>query len=349
MANFGRFVCVLLPFLLTLAALVAMLIAGLAGVADKSLYMFQVNTTDLSIDPLKALDIVSKATDGKVKLPDVKGLINRDAPAAVVIETRQDSKSSNITAEDLGLYDLYDISVWGYCYTPKNGSRACTKAEFNWATKTLNTTTGDLNSLLTSTGQNVTLPKEITDAVNVFNTASRWTQIVFIIAYLALAVELFLGLFANCSRIFSCLVWIIAALAAVATGCAAGLATATSVIVVGAVEASAKIYGVRADFNRRFLATVWIGAAFAMAAAFFWLFTICCCAPDHSSRKKRTRHGSDEGEKLIGGGSAAYQRIGEPNQGYQGYAQQYPKAYPQQSYSGQGREAAYEPYSHARV
>ncbi|KAK4229009.1 SUR7/PalI family-domain-containing protein [Podospora fimiseda] len=349
MASFGRFVCVLLPFLLTLAALVAMLIAGLAGIADKSLYMFQVNTTDLSIDPLKALDIVSKATDGQVKLPDVKGLITRDVPVAV-IETRQESKSNNITAEDLGLYDLYDISVWGYCYTPQNGSRECTKASFDWATKTLNTTTGNLNSLLTSTGQNVTLPKEITDAVKVFSTASRWTQIVFIVAYVALAVELFLGLFANCSRIFSCLTWLIAAFAAVATGCAAGLATATSVIVVGAVEASAKIYGVRADFNRRFLATVWIGAAFAIGAAFFWLFTICCCAPDHSSKKKRSRQGSDEGEKLIGGGSGAYQRIGEPNQGYQGYAQQYPRQYPQQSYSGsQGREVAYEPYSHARV
>ncbi|KAK4464153.1 SUR7/PalI family-domain-containing protein [Cladorrhinum samala] len=340
MANFGRFICVLLPFLLTLAALVSMLIAGLAGIADKSLYMFQVNTTDLSIDPVTALNLVNKASDGKFKVPDADDIFRR-----------QESKSSNITADDLGLYDLYDISVWGYCYTPQNGSRACTKAEFNWATKTLNTTTGNLDSLLTSTGQNVTLPKEITDAVKVFSTASRWTQIVFIISYISLAVALFLGLFANCSRIFSCLVWIIALFAAVATGVAAGLATATSVIVVGAVEASAKFYGVKADFNTRFLATVWIGTAFALGAALFWMFTICCCAPDHSSRKNRSSNRNSDGEKLLGGSGPGYQRIGEPNQGYSGYSQQYqPKGYPAQSYSGtQGREVAYEPYAHARV
>lgn len=335
MANFGRFVCVLVPFLLTLASLIAMLIAGLSGIADKSLYMFRVNVTDLQLSPLS----VSKILDGSgIKVPSLDDI---NIPN---IGTRQ-SQTNNITAADLGLYDVYDVNIWNYCYTSQNDTRACTKASFNWAATALNTTTGEFNSMLTSTGLNVTLPKEITDAVKAFGTVSKWTQIVFIIAYVALGVELFFGLFANCSRAFSCVTFLVAFIATVAVGAAAGLATATSVVVVGAVEASAKIYGVDADFNTRFLATVWLGVAFAVAAGLFWMFTICCCAPDHSSRHSRSR--AAEGEKFMNQGPG-YQRLSDPHgNGYQsGYAQQYPR----QSYGPpQQHSGAYEPYSHARV
>jgi len=343
MANFGRFVCVLVPFLLTLASLIAMLIAGLSGIADKNLYMFRVNVTDLSLSPLS----VSSILDGTgfkvpnlndVDLPDVK-VPDINIPD-IHIGKRAEAKSNNITAADLGLYNVYDVNVWNYCYTPRNGSRECTKAQFNWATTALNTSTGNFNSLITSTGLNVTLPKEITEAVKTFGTVSKWTQVVFIIAYVALGVELFFGLFANCSRAFSCVTWLIAFVATIATGAAAGLATATAAIVVGAVKASSELYGVEAQLDTRFLAAVWIGVAFAMAAGLFWMFTICCCKPDHhSSRRSHSRHG-DEGEKFIQHGPG-YQRLSEPG-GYQGgYAQPYGNA-PQHS-------GAYEPYSHARV
>lgn len=344
MAHFGRFVCVLIPFALTLASLIAMLVAGLAGVADKGLYMFRVNTTDLSISPSQ----VTRILDGSA-VPNLDDL-NINIPG-VNLAKRQDGVR-NVTAVDLGFDDLYDVALWGYCYTAQNGTRDCTKPKFDWATNALNTTTGNINTLLTSTGLNVTLPDQIVDAVKIFGNVARWTQIVFIIALVALAVELFFGLFANCSRAFSCLTWLIALVAAVAVGAAAGLATATSVVVVGAIEGVANDYGVHANFNTRFLASVWLGAAFAIAAALFWLFTICCCAPDHSSRKSgggSTRH-LDESEKFIGGGSShgsAYHRLSEPG-GYQsGYAQQYPRqsyGAPQPQHAG-----AYEPYSHARV
>ncbi|KAL2020716.1 hypothetical protein VTK56DRAFT_8016 [Thermocarpiscus australiensis] len=332
MANAGRFVCVLVPFLLTLASLIAMLVAGLAGVTDKSLYMFQVNTTDLSISPLSVASIVSSAG------ADTPGTSGNS-----VSGKRQDgsSQTSNITAADLGLDDLYDVSIWGYCYTPQNGSRECTKPAFDWANDVLNGKTGNINSMLTATGQNVTLPKEITDAIDAFSTVSKWTQIVFIIAYVVLGVELLLGIFANCSRVFSCLTWLVAGLAAAAVCSAAGLATATSVVVVGAIDASAKVYGVDASLQTKFLAVVWLGAAFALASAFFWLFTICCCAPDHSSRHRGVRH--RDAEKY----GTGYQPLSEPS----GYPQQYARQWPQQTYGAgaPAHESAYEPFSHARV
>jgi len=343
MANFGRFVCVLVPFLLTLASLVAMLIAGLSGIADKSLYMFRVNVTDLSLSELSVTNLLNGSgfkvpNLNDIDLPDVKV---PDINIPDINIKRADSKTNNITAADLGLYNVYDVNVWNYCYTEQNGTRECTKAEFNWATTALNTSTGNFNSLITSTGLNVTLPKEISEAVKTFGTVSKWTQVVFIIAYVTLGVELFFGLFANCSRAFSCVTWLIAFLATIATAAAAGLATATAAIVVGAIKASNELYGVEAELNTKFLAAVWIGVAFAMAAGLFWMFTICCCKPDHhSSRRSHSRHG-DEAEKFIPRGPG-YQRLSEPN-GYQGggYAQ---------PYGGPAQHGgAYEPYSHARV
>ncbi|KAL2175972.1 SUR7/PalI family-domain-containing protein [Thermothelomyces heterothallicus CBS 202.75] len=329
MASFGRFVCVLVPFLLTLASLIALLVAGLAGIADKSLYMFRLNLTDLSLSPQS----VSSILDGSgVNVPDLKDL---DLPN-FQSGKRQASSSGNLTAADLGLYDVYDVNVWNYCYTMHNGTRDCTKGSFDWASTALNSSTNDFNNMLTATGLNVTLPKEITGAVKTFSKVSKWTQIVFIIAYVALALELFFGLFANCSRAFSCVTWLIAAVATVAAGAAAGLATATATVVVGAVKASPDLYGLEAHLNTRFLAAIWLGVALALAAGLFWMFTICCCKPDHSSSR-----GYGASEKFIPR-SPGYQRLGEPG----GYPSNYARPY---GGASSQRADAYEPYSHARV
>jgi hypothetical protein len=358
MGNLGRYVCVAVPFLLTLASVVAILVAGLAGVADKSLYMFQVNTTNLEISPASITNLINARTPETVGFHDPSLINSTDdsttTPGAAADTTTDSStagtKTTNITAADLGLSNLYDIGLWGWCYTAQNGTRTCTKPEFNWAQKELNTTTGNLKSLATASGQNITLPKEITDAIDAFGTITRWTEIVFIIAIVTLGVELFFGIFANCSRAFSCITYLVAGLATVAVCTFASLATAMSVVVVGAVEASAKFYGVKADFNTKYLATVWIAAAFAIAAGFFWLFTICCCAPDHSSRRSsRKRHADDAGEKLMPVG--AYQPITEDH-GYHGAYNNRHSA-PQYGYAPQPhaprRDLAYEPYSHAHA
>lgn len=320
-----------IPILCTVGSLIALLVAGLAGVTDKSLYMFRVNATELQIPS----SLITNLLGARQDFHDPTTLINTGTKVVT---------GSNITAADLGIYDLYDIGLWGYCYTPQNGSRACTKPAFNWAAAVLNETTNDINTLITLSGQNIKLPKEIGSAVEAFGTASRWTQIVFIIAFVALAVELFFGIFANCSRAFSCVTFIVSAVATTAVCGAAALATATAVVVVGAVESTAKFYGIRGDFNMKYLAAVWIAAAFALAAGLFWLFTICCCKPD---RSKSSRGGHGEGEKFMQG---PYQPIGGDN-GYQQQGGGYARPFSQQpqSYGQPQRDMAYEPYSHSRA
>lgn len=360
MVNVGRIFCVAIPFILAIASVVALLVAGLAGVADKSLYMFQINTTDLSISPASISNIIDKATRDLDKRAGVafhdKALLGKDAgdttsPATTTTTTTTTggSKTSNITAADLGLQDLYDIGLWGWCTTAQNGTRECTTPKYNWAKSTMNTTTGGLQAVATSAGQTLTLPEEITKAISAFTTVAMWTEIAFVIAIVALALEVFMGIFANCSRVFSCVTMLIAMVATTAVCGFAGLATAMSVIVVGAVEASAKFYGVSADVNTRYLATVWIAAAFAIAAGFFWMFTVCCCAPDHSSRRSSRKSHDPAGEKFLPVG--AYQPIHEEG-AYQGaYANRHSN--PQYGYAPQQhaprRDVAYEPYSHANV
>jgi hypothetical protein len=343
--GFGRFVCVAVPFALTLGSLIALLIGGLAGVANKSLFMFEVNTTALSISPSDAASIVTSRSpvpdDSIVTDP---GLLSGQGVAGI-------AAGGNITAPDLGLYDLYQVSLWNFCYVTQNGSSGCSTPQFNWAQNAFNGTQNNFQALSTLSGGTINVPKAITDAINTFATVVKWTEVVFIIAYVALGVELFFGLCTSCSRAVSCLTWLVGVVAAVAVGAAAAMSTGIAAVVTGAVEGSAHQYGVHASMNTGFLAAVWIAVAFAVAAGLFWVFTICCCAPDHhSSRRDRKRFLDQEGEKLMPIG--AYQPLHEPQQtGYvqpqtYGYAPQYgaPKQYGQQR-----SDLAYEPYSHANV
>ncbi|KAK1841798.1 integral membrane protein [Colletotrichum chrysophilum] len=331
----GRVICVALPFILTVGSLIFLMVAALGGVSNKDLYLFRVNLTDLEINPVSLSSVVSRDLNARALLS------GGSAPGLSKAQTDSSgTQTSNVTAADLGLDNLYDIALWGYCTTDTNGDKTCTKAKFNWAEEYLNTTT--LTTIGSVTGKKVELPDEITSALSAFKTVSKWTQVAYIISFIALGLEIVFGIFANCTRAMSCITFLIASLASVAVCASAALSTATAVVVVGVVEASAKWYGVSSSFNNSFLALIWISAALALGAGFFWMFTICCCAPNHT-RKERKRQ--SDGEKLLPTGNTnAYQPIHEEN-GY--YKQQQATQYGAPRYaSGARGDMAYEPYSH---
>ncbi|KAH7155503.1 SUR7/PalI family-domain-containing protein [Dactylonectria estremocensis] len=313
----GRFFCVALPFALTVGSIIFLLVGTLSGVADKSLYLFRLNVKDLTLSEANFDTIIGN-------------LQNRAA------------KSTNITASDLNLGKYYDISLWNYCATALKGSkRTCVDPKFDWAASALNTTW--VENFGSAAGVEVDIPDEVESAIKAFIKVMKWTEVAFVAALVALAVEIVLGIFANCSTIMSCCTWIVAGIASLLVCCAAGLATATAAIVVGAVEASAKWYGVRAKINTTFLAAIWIAAAFAIGASLFWVFTICCCKPDHSSRRKNRR---SDGEKLLP--TKGYAPLGGDHEMTSG---NYYNQNQSQSQYGAPRGAprndlAYEPYSH---
>ncbi len=335
MVSCGRVVCVALPFVLAIVSIVALLVATLAGVADKNMFMFEVNATGLSISASDALSVLN------TRSPLAARDVGYHDPTLLNSVKATTASSTNITAADLNLGKLYDVSLWNYCVTEQNDTRVCSKPEFNWAAKTLNSSENSINTLISSTGVNLTIPKEVTDAISAFSTLARWTQIVFIIAFGALALEIVFGLFTSCSRGVSCVTFVIASVTVVAVLAAAGLATAMSLVVVGAVEAAGLKFGVHASLNGGFLAAVWIAAAAAIAASFFWMFTVCCCSPE--SRRSRSGPGP---VRHLDKPAGSYQPLNDPHQNAYYNAPQYgAPRYPQ----GGRSDLAYEPYSHSRV
>ncbi|KAL3418552.1 SUR7 protein [Phlyctema vagabunda] len=356
----GRFLCVALPFGLTFASLVCILIAMLAGITNKNLDMFELKTANLSIS-VSSLENLIDLTRREAHFSDT---LTSALNSAVSDATGGDS-NANITASDLGLADEYKVSLWNYC-AETGSNRNCTSAKFDWAAKALNTT--DLDNLASATGTSVTLPKEVKTALKTFSKVSKWTQVVYIIAVIATAAELFLGFFAMCSRMGSCCTFIVSGFSSVAIIAASIMATAMSSVVVGSLNTVTKAYGVKANLNRSFLITTWMAVAFSLGAGIFWMATICCCASDHSSRKSssapksslfnRYANRNGDAEKTIPVG--AYQRVQDPHD--TSYVGQQHGIYNPQATRGQEEYGmpmhnvraskntqGYEPYSHTAI
>lgn len=346
----GRFICVGLPFGLTLASLVCILIAMTAGMTNKDLDLFEVNTKNLSISSSDLTNLADLLKRDLFKREDhFSGLtvaaLNSAASAAAATTTS--SSSVNITAADLGLADSYKVSLWNYCAVTDSKAN-CTKAKFNWAATALNTSA--IQSLAeTSTGLTITLPKSLTTSLHTFTIFSKWTEVVYIIAAVTCAFEIFLSLFAFCSRAGSCITFLISGLSTTTIIAASIMATVEASITTGAIDSVSKAYGAHSHINTSFLATTWIAVVFSIASGFFWTFTICCCAADHHSKKSRRSRGGDDAEKLIPTG--AYQRVEET--GYHGGQQT--GVYNAQAYATPAnnvkaqRGNAYEPYTHSAI
>lgn len=308
-------------------------------------------------------DLKSKLPDGttlddlKDMLPDgssldnidIDSLLNNNGKARRVVAARQEGV---ITAASLGLGVKYEVNLWGYCRVDSNGDRNCTSPEWDWASKTFNTTV--LDTLADQTGLNITLPDELHDALNVFKPVTKWTQIGFCISLVALAIEFVIGIFANCTRVISCLVWLWAGVTTVLVIATAALATVTASVVVGAIESVGHKYNAKASVDTSFLATIWIGAGFSIAAGLFWIFTICCCKPE-SRQERKARQGFNEGEKFLPGSQrGGYGRLGDDNEMHGGLSrspQPSPGFSPAYNYGGPQypqnarSDLAYEPYT----
>jgi hypothetical protein len=351
----GRYFCVALPFILTAISIVCMLVAGLTGVVNNGLYLFRVDVSNLNIDPNMLSDVVN-GIDGAVdrinslgrRQDSVTDWANTDIIDDVVngatgsdVTGAQGADLNDITEAELGIGKVYDVNLWGFCATWQDDSHNCTGPQFNWAQGQLNAEefTNRFNQLADI---NVTIAPQIQSGLDAFIAVSRWTQIVYVIAMLSLGLELIVGLFTACSRGVSCVTWLISGVATLATIGAAAMMSATGGVVLGAVGASLSAHGASASMNRQFLAAIWIGAACAMGASLFWLFSICCCKPEKRPYKKKGAKGSkhaDDTEKFLPTGS--YQPIGD-HHSQSSYNYGAPRR------GGARSDLAYEPFSHTR-
>ncbi|KAI1264798.1 SUR7 protein [Xylariaceae sp. FL1019] len=245
---------------------------------------------------------------------------------------------NNITAKDLGLANYYQYNLWSFCSADSaSGKKNCTKAEFNYASKYFN-----LNwvyNLSADVSDEIKVPTALNDGLNAYKTITKWNEVVFIVGLIALAAELLVGAFSACSRLVSCIAYLISGIATLAAIANAVLLTVTGAIIVGIAQAGNK-YGAKSSLGNSFLAILWLGVAFAIAAGLFWLFSACCCKPEHRA-SRRNRH--SDGEKLLPPTNGAYAPLGSPQHNSAGYGYGGPQR------GGARSDLAYEPYAHSRV
>lgn len=328
----GRFICVALPFLLTVASLVCIFITMFSGVGIKSLNEFQVTPKNLNI----AFPALQNLTNGN----PIIAATPTDSAISSLESDISNVANTNITANTIGLQNSYQVYMFNYCYqNATNNNTWCSKAAYNWAESALNTDyiQGNISAAsIKATGQNATLPGAIKDALHTYATVSRWTQIVYIIALLLTVLEIIVGIFGFCSRIGSCLTYFVSGLSTTVIIAASVLATASSVIVVGALNTTVKQFGVTESVNTKFLAVTWLACLFSVAASLFWLFSACCCASSSPHRRQ-----SRESYEKPRGPAGSYQPINIVNN--QGAAQ------PAYGHAAPARTGGYEPYSHQAV
>ncbi|KAK2623832.1 hypothetical protein QTJ16_007013 [Diplocarpon rosae] len=340
----GRFVCVAVPFGLSLASLVCLLIVMLAGVTNKGLYMFEIKTQNLSISSSTLLNLVD--------------LTKRDdSLSALTVAGLSSNEDTNITASELGLADKYRVSMWNYCATT-GSDRNCTKPKYNWAASQLNTSVLEETASSIS-GGSVSLPSELKTALKTFKNVSRWTQIVYLCAIVNCAAVVFLGVFGFCSRVGSCLTFITSGIAALTIVIASVMSTVSTSLIIAAVKSTTKSYGVKGSINTSFIVTTWFAAAFSIGAALFWLVSSCCCASSHDSGSVHKSRGLSAQEKILPTG--AYQRVDDSTHFNNGFAGQHNGVYDGQQNTeygvpmanvkpvARGGNGAYEPYSHTAI
>jgi len=364
----GRFFCVALPLILCLASLVLMLVVTLAGVYHSSLSLFTIDLTHATLDAADAKDILENIegglpkniqtdidnldlnniniNDGDLSLGDLLGSAGssrRGIEARGFTEGLESRQTGNISLVKLGFAKKYEVTLWGDCAVSENNKRNCTKAEFDWAHKHLDLSS--IESKGTAAGVKFDIPSAVKDAIKTFSDVNKYAEIVFIAAIVALAIEFLIGIFANCTRVISCLVWLFSGITTALVCGSAALATAMAGVVVGTLDGSSDFFGAKGEINTTFLALVWIAAACSIGASLFWIFTICCCKPESRSK----HHDRDDSEKLLPRGG--YAPLGEDHErsaaGFQNDLNSPPTDYQGPSYPrGVRSDLAYEPYSH---
>lgn len=249
---------------LNLWSLITILVPTLAGsIPGIYPYLFQVNAADFSLAPKFVDNLVGSCS------PRPAGIHERhlfEEMDGMFLGAR----STNITAEDLGLYNLYDIGLWGYCYTSHTGSRACTRPGFNWAQHALDRWTKSFGNQIGAPG--VILPEYITETFSLFASVTLYTQIAFIVALALLCAQVYLGV----ARTVSWVTFPLACIATIAVCAATALSTCLDIVVIMCVEGVvAQWDGATINFNDTSRKAVWIGAACAIFSNLFWSLGVC--------------------------------------------------------------------------
>ncbi|MCJ1406813.1 hypothetical protein MMC19_000883 [Ptychographa xylographoides] len=316
MGKAGRFVCVFIPMVLTIASLIFQIMVGLGGTnANNSylsnIYFLQANTTAAAHN---------------------SSLINM--PANNQTDPLDKTASGKIIFEN-----FYAIGLWGYCAGSGANTTSSVLAVGQSTARSVDFCTAKQLHFafdpatvwgLNSTMANNLFDKDLQNTLTWYaQTASKWISTLYIIAVVATAVEILIGIGGLFSRLGSLFTTLASVVTSIFLWSFAILATATYVGLGGAFNVALKQYGITFYIGTTMFIYMWLAVACSLVSGIFWAFSCCCCSG-------RSREPAYNKAAMAERTPYTYERVDGP------YAQNH--AAPLNNVGG--RPTAYEPFRH---
>ncbi|KAF1817087.1 hypothetical protein P152DRAFT_7836 [Eremomyces bilateralis CBS 781.70] len=289
MGKGGRFACIFLPMVATIAALICIILIFL-GQQNKNdsnlsnIYYFKADTRNFTGNPLNLDD---------PNLPSIPGVDIDD----------KFLKLLNAAATTNKLEDIYTVGIWSYCSGPAPADGKAYKPTF--CSKRSSNFAFDPIEVWGLNGTNIqnAFPDKLEDGLKIYRSISRWLFIAHAVAFFVTLAELIVGLFAIFSRWGSCATSIVASAASLFTVAGAITASALYGTLAGTFNTVLRPYGFDASLGKNGLVVEWLAAAFSLAAGILWVISMCCCSGQSNRREKdynQTRNKGRTGTGLGG-------------------------------------------------
>ncbi|ODQ78869.1 hypothetical protein BABINDRAFT_9099 [Babjeviella inositovora NRRL Y-12698] len=272
MIGCGRFCIVIIPFILSLLSI---LLAILACVGSTSTTTFIEDTHFIRMN------------FSSVALSDLFGTSSQ-LPATA-------------TLSDVGIKEVYSLGMWGYCSGSISSTDAshvdytfCSKPKAMYGVNITEIISNDLNSAYTALAASITLPTDITDAQNKFNTLSKAIFITCIIGIVSTFLLLLFTLFSFCSHIWSCIASIFGVIAFLGLIVSAAGSTALFMVIRAAFNNNFDTLGIKAYLDMPFYALIWSSAMGVLLTVLFVFIGICCGTTSKYGRVKEQKYAEDQ-------------------------------------------------------
>ena len=295
MGKLGRFACIFTPMAMTIFSLVCLIIVATGGTNKDSsvtngIYFFRANTSDINIAP---------SLQDTLNLPDnslTDALFNQTTDAAT---------------KALGIYDFYHVALWNYCAGSykKNSTGGweedvtyCSdrKKEF-WFNPV---DVWHLNNTVTDKYFSTALK----DGLKAYKTVAKWMYVAYIVATIATAAEILVGITALFSRVGSLATTIVSTVSSIFVIGFALTATILYASLTGAFNTALKDYHIHGSMGKTIYVWAWLAVVSSWGAGLFWMFSSCCCS-GRSDRIKGYNQDKHSGTQ--------YQRMPSPMPPYQ--------------------------------
>src|SRR5271170_1306380 len=183
------------------------------------------------------------------------------------------SHEFNTIAQNLGLHDFYQNSLWGYC---EGDNENGTVSSCSTPTPMYTFDPTQIFAKELYAGQVVDIPTSIQDNLNKLHTATQWMFAMYIVGVVLAFITILIGLTALFTRFGSLVSTFVSFLAFLFILAATLVAQIMFVIYRNVINGTIVQLNVSASLGTAMFAFSWTASAAALVAFFGFCFGICC-------------------------------------------------------------------------